>query len=436
MSKGTDLWNKAKRIIPGGNQLLSKRAEMFLPDQWPAYYQKAKGARIWDLDGNEFIDMSIMGIGTSVLGYANDQVNAAVIRAVENSVVSTLNCPEEVELTEKLLALHPWADMARYSRTGGEACTIAVRIGRAFSGKSKVAFCGYHGWHDWYLASNLADGNNLDGMLLPGLEPKGVPSQLRGSSLPFEYGNSAAFLALVEANRNELGVIIMEFAKQKKVDLDFIKLVQKTAREIGAVLIIDEVSSGFRLNIGGMHMLYGIEPDIVVLGKALGNGYAISAVLGKRDVMNAAQSTFISSTYWTERSGFVAALETIKFFEKHNVIEAIKNTGGILRSELEKIFQKHDLDIELLGLPTIIVMAIRGDDALEIKTCFTQEMLKRGFLASNVIFVSYAHTEDLVKDYLKNADEVFSLIRELKAKGSLKSSLNGPVCHSGFKRLN
>jgi len=150
MGKGQKLWKKAKKIIPGGNMLLSKRSELFLPDMWPSYFSKAKGCYVWDLDGNKFIDMSIMGIGTNTLGYGNDKVDSAVKNAVNQGNMSTFNCPEEVQLAEKLLDMHPWADMARFARSGGEANAIAIRIARAASGKDNVAICGYHGWHDWY----------------------------------------------------------------------------------------------------------------------------------------------------------------------------------------------------------------------------------------------------------------------------------------------
>ena len=165
--------------------LLSKRAEMFLPNQWPAYYSKASGCTVWDLDGKEFIDMSIMGVGTNILGYGNPEVDEAVQRAVTLGNMSTLNCPEEVALAEKLIEMHPWADMVRLARTGGEANAVAIRIARAASGKDNVAICGYHGWHDWYLSANIVSDESLDDHLLPGLEPKGVPQNLKGTVFPF-----------------------------------------------------------------------------------------------------------------------------------------------------------------------------------------------------------------------------------------------------------
>ncbi len=435
MGKSQKLYKEAKRIIPGGNQLLSKRPEMFLPEKWPAYYKKAKGVEVWDLDNKKYIDMSIMGIGTCILGYAHKAVNRAVSQAIENGNMSTFNCYEEVELAKKLLKLHPWAEMARFSRTGGEACAIGIRIGRAFAKKDKVAFCGYHGWHDWYLSANLADDKNLDGQLLAGLETAGVPRALAKTSFPFRYGHIEELKDLVVKNKGEIGVIIMEVGRHKGVDVEFLKEVKKIAGEIGAVLIFDEVSSGFRVTTGGMHLLYGVNPDMAILGKALGNGYPISAIIGTREVMESAQNTFISSTYWTERLGFVAGLETIKIFEKENVPRYLIQMGGYIRDGLTQIFKKHSLNIEIVGLPSILILAIKEEDPLVVKTILTQEMLKKGFLASNIIYISLAHTKVIADKYLAAAENVLGKIARSIKKGDLKKLLKGPVCHAGFKRL-
>ncbi len=226
MNSGAVLYAKAKTIIPGGTQLLSKRPEMFLPEQWPSYFKEARGVEIWDLDNIKYMDMGIMGIGTCSLGYANPDVNQAVINAVERGSMCTLNSYEEVELAEKLIELHPYTEMVRFSRTGGEACSIAVRIGRAASGKSKVAICGYHGWHDWYLATNLDNSDNLKDLLLPGLNPVGLPAALKETALPFHYGNIDELEAIVSNNKDEIGVIILEVQRGREADLPFLRRVR------------------------------------------------------------------------------------------------------------------------------------------------------------------------------------------------------------------
>jgi len=435
MGISQDLYKKAKGIIPGGTQLLSKRPEMFLPDLWPSYYKKSKGCEVWDLDDNHYYDMSIMGIGTCVLGYANNDINEAVKESIDNGSMSTLNAPEEVELAEKMLDIHHWADSVRFSKTGGEAVTIALRIARAHTKKTKVAFCGYHGWHDWYLSTNLNDAEGLENQLLPGLSTDGIPKELKNTAFPFGYGNYKQFSEVIDNVGDEIGVVIMEVQRYKNIDIDFLKYIKKTTRERNIVLIFDEISSGFRVNIVGMHLLHDIEPDIVVLGKALGNGFPISAILGVDKVMSAAQNTFISSSYWTERTGYVAALETLKFFEENNVIEKIGKMGMYIRKELTKIFTNNGLDIDVSGgLDSVVAMNIQEESPLLLKTVFTQEMLKRGFLASNLIYVSYAHTKEIVDKYLENAADIFKIIADKKE--SLEELLEAEVSHDGFTRLN
>ena len=434
MGTGQKLWKRAKKIIPGGNMLLSKRAEMFLPEQWPAYFSKAKGCKVWDLDGNEYIDMSIMGIGTNILGYGHPEVDAAVQQTVVAGNMSTLNCPEEVYLAEKLIEIHPWADMARLARTGGEANAVAIRIARAASGKDNVAVCGYHGWHDWYLSANLGNDENLAGHLLPGLEPKGVPQRLRGTVFPFNYNDYAELETLI--NTHDIGVIKMEVVRNKGPEDNFLHKVRKLATDRGIVLIFDECTSGFRQTFGGLHKMYGVEPDMALFGKALGNGYAITATIGRREIMEAAQSTFISSTFWTERIGPTAALKTLEVMEREKSWQTITQIGSNISNQWQNLADKHDLSISTWGLPALSGYTFNSPNALSYKTLITQEMLKKGYLAANCVYVSVAHSEQVIASYFENLSGVFKLIKECENGRDILSVLDGPVCHSGFKRLN
>jgi len=435
LGTGQKLWKRAKRIIPGGNMLLSKRPEMFLPEQWPSYYSKAKGCKIWDLDGREYTDMSIMGIGTNILGYGNDAVDSVVMDVVKKGNMSTFNCPEEVYLSEKLIELHPWADMVRLARTGGEANAIAIRIARAASGKDKVAICGYHGWHDWYLSANLGDDNNLEGHLLPGLNPKGVPSDLKGSVLPFNYN---CIEELEEIIRNhDIGVIKMEVSRNSEPKDNFLIKVRKIADENNIVLIFDECTSGFRQTDGGLHKLYEVEPDMAVFGKALGNGYAITAVIGRKEVMDVAQSTFISSTFWTERIGPSAALKTLEIMSSTKSWDVITNIGRDIGKRWEALGKKHQLSINVSGLPSMIGFNIQSSDWLKYKTYITQEMLKEGVLASNVIYVCTEHSQQDIDNYFQILDPIMRIISACENDDVLIDSLlAGPSCHGGFQRLN
>ncbi|MFC1630133.1 aminotransferase class III-fold pyridoxal phosphate-dependent enzyme [Patescibacteria group bacterium] len=433
--KGEVLWKKTKKIIPGGTQLLSKRPELILPEQWPCYFKKAKGIEVWDLDGNKFLDMFSMGLGSCILGYADPDVNRAVNKAVNRGSMSTLNSPEEVELAELLCTLHPWAKMARFARTGGEAMAIAVRIGRAFTKKDKIAFCGYHGWNDWYISANLANKKNLDGHLLPGLEPKGVPRGLKGTAIPFHYNKIEELEKIVAENKN-IGLIIMEPIRYQKPKNGFLEKVRKIADKSSAVLIFDEVTSGWRFNVGGIHLKYGVNPDIVVFGKGMSNGFPMAAIIGKKDIMEAAQETFISSTYWTEKIGPVAALATIKKMKEKRVPAYLEKIGKIITKGLKKSAMDKGLKLKIIGLPALINFSFDyGKDSQAIRTLFTQEMLKKGILASTDIYVSYSFKQGHVVKYLESADEVFALLKNAIKKNIVHDLLKGPVAHTGFQRL-
>jgi glutamate-1-semialdehyde 2,1-aminomutase len=434
MGTGQKLWKRAKQVIPGGNMLLSKRPEMFLPDQWPAYFSKAKGCKVWDLDGNVYTDMSIMGIGTNTLGYGHPEVDSAVQQTIVSGNMSTFNCPEEVYLAEKLIEMHPWANMVRLARSGGEANAIAIRIARAASGKDKVAICGYHGWHDWYLSANLGDNAGLDGHLLPGLQPNGVPRNLKGTVFPFSYNNYTELEALVSTQ--DIGVIKMEVVRNMGPEDNFLHKVRKLATERGIVLIFDECTSGFRETFGGLHKKYGVEPDMAMFGKALGNGYGITATIGKREVMESAQTTFISSTFWTERIGPSAALAALKVMEHIKSWQTITQIGMNIREGWKSLADKHALKIDHWGLPALTGFTFQSANALAYKTLITQEMLAKGYLASNSVYACIDHTPEIIAEFLANLDPIFALVKECEEGRDVISLLKGPVCQSGFKRLN
>jgi len=434
-TKSLEMQTRAKHRIPGMTQLLSKRPDMFSEGVWPGYYQKAQGVEVWDLDGNHYIDMSISGIGANILGYADTDVDEAVQTAIKNGSNCSLNCPEEVELAELLCELHPWAEMVRFARTGGESMAIAVRIARAHTGRDKIAFCGYHGWHDWYLAANLNSNEALDDHLLPGLSPNGVPKGLSGTAIPFHYNQLTELEDIVSKNRQDLAAIIMEPIRSEQPLPEFLEGVRAIADDIGAVLIIDEISAGFRMNTGGAHMNLGMTPDIAVFSKALGNGYPIGAVVGKQSVMDTVQETFISSTYWTERIGPTAALACIK---KHREVDAgsyLMTIGEQVQQGWKQCGEQNDLSIHVGGIPPLSHFVFEDEDALTIKALFVQLMLEQGFLASNLFYAMVAHQSEHVKQYLKAVDKSYSFIRESLDSGTLKTHLKGKPSSRGFKRL-
>ena len=434
-AKGQDLYRRAKKLIPGGTQLLSKRPELFLPDQWPSYFSKAHGVEVTDVDGNTYVDMSMMAIGACVLGYADPDVDGAVKAAIDAGSASTLNAPEEVELAELLCELHPWAGMVRYARAGGEAMMMAVRIARAKSGRDKVAFSGYHGWCDWYLAANLADEAALDGQLMPGLDPAGVPRGLKGTALPFHYNRLDELKAIVDANHGELGAIVMEPQRGQAPDPGFLESVRDIATEIGAVLIFDEVTTGWRMTDGGIHMLLGVNPDIAVFAKAMANGYPMAAIIGTSSVMEAAQSTFISSTNWTERVGTVAALATIRKYRRERVADHLKTIGNLTLDAWTRAAANTGLPLHTEGLPSLTHFGFDHPDEPLLTTLFTQDMLERGYLAYNQFKPSFAHQPSHVAEYMRAVESSFTMIADAVRAGDYAARLKGPCARRGFYRL-
>ena len=276
------LWRECKLLIPGGNGLISKRPERYSVDKWPTFYSKSKGINIWDLNKKKYTDMSQMGIGTCVLGYANSYIDKKVKAAIDKGVNSSLNSLDEFTLAKKILKYDKFADNIKFARGGGEAMAIAVRIARATSKRDIIAFSGYHGWHDWYLATNLKNKKNLNKHLLPGLEPIGVPKGLINSIVGFNYNDIENFKNKVK-NKN-LAAIVVEGSRFQNPNKKFVKTINKFCKTNNVCLIIDEITSGWRNTVGGVYKKFGFKPDIVIYGKGIGNGYAISCILGKKKI--------------------------------------------------------------------------------------------------------------------------------------------------------
>jgi glutamate-1-semialdehyde 2,1-aminomutase len=433
---GQQLYRRARSRIPGGVQLLSKRPEQYLPEGWPAYYRRAQGCTIWDLDERPYFDFTTNGIGTCLLGYADPVVNAAVTDCIARGSMSTLNSPAEVELADRLCAIHPWAEKVRYARSGGEAMAIAVRLARAFTHRGVIAFCGYHGWSDWYLAANLGASDALSGHLLPGLDPGGVPRALRGSALPFRYNQISELEQIVAAHRSELAAIVLEPMRHDAPRDGFLQKVRALADEAGAVLIFDEITAGWRSNFGGIHLSLGVAPDIAVFAKALSNGFPMAAIIGRDAVMEAAQQTFVSSTYWTEAIGPTAAVATLARMEALDVSRHIGEIGALVRSGWTAAGARQGLPVKVGGIPALCTLGFEaGENSRAVMTLFTQEMLARGFLAAGAFYPTFAHQPELVAKYLSAVEEVFGILRKHLDGGTVVAALHGPVAQSGFARL-
>lgn len=433
--KCDELQKEAVELIPGMTQLLSKRPDRFSRGIWPTYFAQAKGVEVTDLDGNKYLDFSIGGIGATVLGYADEDVNKAVIDVINKGSATTLNPPEEVELAKKLIELHPWAQMARFARSGGEAMAVAVRIARVATKKDKIVFCGYHGWMDWYLAANLGKKEALDEHWIKGLNPNGVPKGLKDTAIPFLYNNIEDFNKAIEKAGDDLAAIVMEPIRNFEPTKEFIEAIHEMAKKKNIPLIIDEISAGFRICNGGAHLKLGFKPDIAVFSKALGNGFPISAVIGKKWVMQFAQEAFITSTNWTERVGNVAALAMINKFVKNDVSKHLVKIADMVWQGWEELAKKHDLKIHIGGFKPMIHFGFEQNHSTNI-AYFTQEMLKKGFLASGGFYSMYAHKEEHVKKYLNAVDEVFTDLSVLIKNNKVGEKLEGQVVQEGFGRIN
>ena len=317
----------------------------------------------------------------------------------------------------------------------GEANAVCVRIARAFSGKDKVAICGYHGWHDWYVSVNLGESDALAGHLLPGIPTDGVPRGLRGTSIPFHYNNFDELLDIVNKNP-DLAAIKMEVCRNFGPEDNFLQKVRNLATERGIVLIFDECTSGFRETFGGLYLKYGVEPDMAIFSKTLGNGYGICAVVGRKNIMEAAQGSWISSTFWTERIGPTAALAALKVMERTKSWEIITEIGNDNKKRWQELADKYGLQIEQWGIPALAGYTFKSKNYLAYKTFVTQEMLKKGYLAGTSMYTCIAHTPEIIDGYFYELDKVFAQIREFEDGRDVMKALEGPVCQSGFKRLN
>lgn len=431
MSESNRLYARARGLIPGGTQLLSKRPETFLPGGWPAYYRTAKGAEIEDLDGRILVDVGIHSVGACPLGYADEDVERAVVDAIRQGSIASLNCPEEVALAERLTALHPFAEMVRYTRSGGEAMAVAVRIARAATGRERIAFCGYHGWHDFYLAANLADPSALDSHLLPSLPVAGVPAALTGTAIPFAPSDPDALDRVADAHGEQLAALVIEPARYALPPPGYLAHVRQVADRLGAVLIFDEITTGFRCAVGGLCLTLDVDPDVAVFAKAMSNGYPMGAIVGRRPVMESAERTFISSTYWTDRIGPTAALATIQKMAAERAPERLAAAGRRMRAGWIALAEAHGLSLETKGIDPLPSFTFEEEDPKALLTLYTQWMLEEGYLAGGAFYASLAHTDRVIDGALAATGRVFERLRRALDEDRVRASLAGPVAHAG-----
>jgi glutamate-1-semialdehyde 2,1-aminomutase len=435
--RSMELYGRALELIPGATQLVSRRPTRYAQGVSPVYAVRAKGARFWDVDGNEYIDW-VSGIGAIILGYADPVVDDAVREQIASGTIYSINHELEIELAEELVRTVPCAEMVRYAKCGGEACAIAVRIARGVTGRDKVLFCGYHGWHDWYLAANLSADANLNTHLFPGIEPIGVPRALAGTAIPFPYGDLAVLGQLLDDHRGEVAAVIMEPLRSEQPPTGYLEGVGRLSREHGAVFIFDEVSSGFRLAVGGAQSYVGVTPDMAVFAKAISNGYPMATVVGKRAVMEPSARMFISSTYWSDTIGLRAALTTLREIRKRNVPTYLQGLGNELQQKLNDAARETGLDVHCGGLAVHPSLQFHTDDPAmkpKLATLFIQEMAKRGCHGYASFYLNAAQGKPEVEQTVTAAREAFAMIREGIRKGSIDHLLECELQQDAFRRL-
>ena len=431
------LYERAEQLIPGATQLSSRRPTRVAYGVSPVYAARAQGARFWDVDGFEYIDW-ISGIGAILLGYADPVVDAAVREQIATGKIYSVNHELEIELAEELCRAIPCAEMVRYAKCGGEACAIAVRIARGVTGRDKVLFCGYHGWHDWYLAANLAEEASLNAHLFPGIEPIGVPRALAGTAVPFPYGDLAALGELLDRHRGDVAAVIMEPLRSEMPPDGYLAGVGQLAREHGAVFIFDEVSAGLRFSTGGAQQYLGVTPDMAVFAKSLSNGYPMAAVVGRREVMEPAARMFISSTYWSDTIGLRAALTTLREVRRRDVPGQLWRFGAELKRRLNATAQEVGLDVSCQGIDVHPHLQFAVSDPQfksQVTTLYIQEMAKRGCHGYASFYLNAAQGDAELAQTVTAARETFAIVRDALAANSVEQRLECAVQQDVFRRL-
>jgi glutamate-1-semialdehyde 2,1-aminomutase len=437
VSRSLELYQRASERIPGWTQLISRRSDQFAHGVSPIYAQRAKGARFVDVDENEYIDW-VNAVGAVILGHADEVVDSAVKEQIDRGSIYTLNSPLEIELAEELCATIPSAEMVRYTKGGGEACAVAARIARGTTGRDKILICGYHGWHDWYQAANFGVDPESGEYPFAGIEPIGVPKGLAGTVNPFRYGDLAGLEALLQEHAGDVAAIMMEPARSELPLPGYLEGVQDLARAHDVILIFDEVSCGWRLRIGGVQQAVGVTPDMTVVAKAMSNGYPMGAVVGKRAIMEPAKRMFISSSYWSDNVGLIAAVTTIRELKRRNAETQFERIGESLRSALNRAIADAGLEGACTGLhinPAVSLKLPPGVDSRKVSTLFIQEMARRGVHCYMSFRATLAHGEAEIAQTAAAATEALRVIKQGLEQGNLDSLLVADLKKEPFRRL-
>lgn len=424
LKKSFDYLRKAENLIPSLTQTFSKAPYTFVKGVYPVYADRGKGSRIIDVDGNEYIDY-LCGLGPVILGYCYPAVDDAVRRQLEKGMTFSLPHPLEIEVAEAIKRTIPCAEMAKYSKTGSDVVTAAVRGARAITRREKIAYCGSGGvWHDWYTVITTRD--------------HGVPKSARNEIITFEYNKLETLERIFEDYPNEIAAVCMEPTMFEEPKGDFLSKVKSLAHKNGAVLIFDEIVTGYRFSVGGGQKLYSVEPDLAAFGKGMANGMPIGAIVGKAEYMKIFDDVFFSTTFAGETLSLAASLATINEIEDKRVPDYIWKLGTELMDGYNAIAKEKNLEdvITCIGYPVrmrIICKDENGNDSLLIKSLLLQEMVKRGiFIQPSVQYISYSHTERDVQKTLQAFAEAVDIVGKAIEQGDVKKYLEGEPARPVF----
>ena len=424
LAKSNEYLERAKKIIPSCTQTFSKGPTQFVQGVAPIYLERGEGSHVFDVDGNEYIDYPL-ALGPITLGYNYQRVNEAIIKQLKDGITFSLMHPLEVELAELLVDIIPCAEMVRFGKNGSDATSAAVRAARAYTGRDIIACCGYHGWQDWYIGTTTRN--------------KGVPKPVSDLTLTFEYNNINSLEEIFNRHPGEIAGVIMEPVGVTEPENNFLEQVKELTHKNGAVLIFDEIVTSFRIALGGAQEYYDVVPDLTACGKGMANGMPVSAVVGKREIMEIFDEIFFSFTFGGEALSLAASIATIREMKEKKVIEHMWRVGRKFQDGYNEIVRKLGLDVntQCVGLAPHTVITFNddnGNESLEIKSLVQQELLKRGILFLGLQNFCYAHSDDDIQKTLKAVEESLSILKDALTDGNIQRFLKGVVVQPVFRR--
>lgn len=422
-SQSSQWLERAEKTIPLGSQTFSKSRIAYPKNVSPLFIKRGQGCQVWDADDNQYTDF-VSGLLSISLGYCNESIDDAVIQQIKSGVTFSLPHQLEMEVAEQLVELIPCAEMVRFGKNGSDATSAAIRLARAYTGREHIAVCGYHGWQDWYIGSTTRD--------------LGVPQSTKSLTHTFKYNDIASLEQILNLQRNKIAAVILEPMNTHFPQDNFLQKVKELCKQHGAVLIFDETITGFRFSMGGAQQLFDVTPDLATFGKGMANGYPISAVVGRRDIMMLMEDIFFSGTFAGETLSLAATKATLGFMTEHNVVEHLMAMGEKLQTGLTVLIDDMDANawLSVCGHPAwsfLIINAQGSYSAIQLKSLFLQEMAERGFLLGGGHNLNYAHKSKDIEVLLIAYQQVLSCLANTIKNKTFDAVFKGELLEPVFK---